>query len=150
AFLVDAKTYGSFMLLAVASLVAGLSLFPALAIVLARLFWSTAPARILTLALAWVATEWLRGNILTGFPWNLAGYVWGDSLVMLQTTALFGIYGLSLATVFVAAAPAALVDFSSGSAAPAKVRALFWAASAVLLLLSGWVFGALRLSAPTP
>ena len=30
--------------------------------------------RVLALAVAWSVLEWLRGHVLTGFPWNLIGY----------------------------------------------------------------------------
>ena len=37
--------------------------------------------------LLWVAGEMLRGWLFTGFPWNLAGYVWSDNVYLLQTAA---------------------------------------------------------------
>ena len=49
------------------------------------------------LAAVWVTTEYVRGHILTGFPWNLIGYVWSDLPVMQQGAAYVGVYGLSLA-----------------------------------------------------
>ena len=42
--------------------------------------------------------EYLRGNILGGFPWNIIGYIWTDSLIMMQSLSLIGIYGLGLFT----------------------------------------------------
>ena len=89
---------------AMALLAAGMALFPAAAAVIARRFWTTGPSRIGVFTLAWVFIEWLRGWILTGFPWHLIGYAWGAVLPMMQSTALFGIYGLSLLTVLAAAA----------------------------------------------
>ncbi len=46
----------------------------------------------------WSFSEWLRGMLFTGFPWNLMGYIWGFSDIMLQSTAIWGIYGLGLIT----------------------------------------------------
>ena len=69
-------------------------------------------ARVCLFAVLWCAAEWLRGHVLTGFPWNLVGYVWSGgfpgSLAMLQTTAWVGIYGLSFITVLAASLPALL------------------------------------------
>lgn len=42
--------------------------------------------------------EYLRGNLLGGFPWNIIGYIWTDSIVMMQSVSLIGIYGLGLFT----------------------------------------------------
>jgi len=148
AFLVDAATFGAMMPLAMAGLIAGLSLFPAGAIVLARIFWTQGPSRVLVLALSWSLTEWVRGHALSGFPWNLMGYAFGDWPAMLQSASLFGIYGLSFLTVFAAAAPAALVSFAGGAAASAPRRAALWPGGAIALLVAAFLFGLWRLAAP--
>ena len=58
----------------------------------------------------WSLCEWLRGHILTGFPWNLAGYTWAGTDAVFQSLALFGAYGLTLVTLLLAALPAILLD----------------------------------------
>ena len=50
----------------------------------------------------------LRGVIFAGFPWNPVGNVWVSFAPVLQGAAWTGVYGLSLVTVFAAAAPAVL------------------------------------------
>lgn len=63
--------------------------------------------RLLLLAIAWTAAEWLRGHVFTGYPWNPIGHVWAFAAPMLQGAALFGVYGLGMFTFLVLAAPAA-------------------------------------------
>ena len=73
-----------------------LALFTALAGYLqARV--STSPVMRLTLVMpaVWVAIEWLRGMIFTGFPWLTLGYAHSDS-PLAGYAPLFGAYGVSL------------------------------------------------------
>ena len=53
---------------------AGLAVFYALAAVAAAPFWRPGVPRVIALALALTAAEWLRGHVLTGLPWNMLGY----------------------------------------------------------------------------
>ncbi len=110
AFLVDADHFAWMIPFVAVLLPAGLGVFAALTAALARAFWSTGPARVLAFAGLWSLSEWLRGHVLTGFPWNLFGYGWAKALPMLQTTAFVGIYGLSLVTTLAAASFALLGD----------------------------------------
>lgn len=59
----------------------------------------------LVIVITWGLIEWIRGHVLTGFPWNLAGYTWHHAPAIMQASALMGIYGLTLLTVFFAALP---------------------------------------------
>lgn len=105
AFLVEADKFGWLLPFAVTLMPAGLALFWAVAAAVAALLWRPDLARILVLALALSAAEWLRGHILTGFPWNVLGYALTWPLVMMQSAGLLGIYGLTLVAVPVFAAP---------------------------------------------
>ena len=72
-----------------------LSVYPALAAGLAWRFKGRAPiALVLTLAGAWPITEWLRGTMFTGFPWNPLGVTLVDT-PWLNVSTLIGTYGLS-------------------------------------------------------
>jgi apolipoprotein N-acyltransferase len=140
AFLVDAERFGGMMPFAVAGLSAYLALFPGLAVLAAWLARPAGVGRIVALAAAWTVAEWLRGELLTGFPWNLVGYAWSVSESMLQLTWLTGILGLSLVTVLAAAMPAALSGGEPGAGRRWRPLAL---AGALLLVL--WVGGQIRL-----
>ncbi len=106
-------------------------------------------ARICLFAVAWSAAEWARGHFLTGLPWNLVGYAWSGgfpgALLMLQSVAWVGIYGLSLVTVLAAALPALL---GTASLLPmARARRAAPALGAALLVLVPAAAGAIRLKA---
>lgn len=49
----------------------------------------------------WVATEFLRATLFTGFPWELLGYSQYDHLWLIQWADLFGVYGISALVVMV-------------------------------------------------
>ena len=100
---------------AVLLLVGAFALFPALAAFAARRFGGRRASRAVVLAICWVAAEWLRGHILTGFPWNLAGNGWLPLLPVAQAAALFGVYALSFLMVLTGAAAAVLADRTIGA-----------------------------------
>jgi apolipoprotein N-acyltransferase len=113
---------------------AGLALFVGIASVLALYFWQDGPARLLVFAVFYAAAEWLRGHILTGFPWNLAAYGWGASLAILQNLSVLGTYGLTFLTILLGAS---LAEFCSPRRrAPVIMLCLFaliWAGGAARL-----------------
>jgi apolipoprotein N-acyltransferase len=141
AFLVDAKTFGWLLPFAVIALPAGMACYTGLGLALARMMWTRGPTRLIALAVALTATEWLRGHLFTGFPWNVYGYALTGPLVLAQGAALVGIWGLTFVTVAVFATPAVLAD----DRADTRRRWLPVALGAVLLVaLAG--YGAMRLS----
>ncbi len=108
AFLVEAEAFAWVLPFAVILLPAGLALFWAVAAVLARGLWSEDFRRVLSVALAFTAMEWLRGHVLTGFPWLLPGYALTATDSLAQAASVFGIYGLTFLSFAIFAAPAAL------------------------------------------
>ena len=106
AFLIDAEAFAWALPLAVLGLPAYLALFYGLATFIARALWSDGLGRICALALAFGLAEWLRSFVLTGFPWNAIGYGAMPVPVMMQSSALVGIFGMSALAVFVFSAPA--------------------------------------------
>jgi apolipoprotein N-acyltransferase len=107
-FLVEAEIFALLLPMAVVLMPAGLALFHAAATAAAALVWRPGAARVVALALALSAAEWLRGNILTGFPWNVLGYALTYPIELMQSAAVVGIYGLTLAAVLIFALPAIL------------------------------------------
>ncbi|MEN2792107.1 apolipoprotein N-acyltransferase [Sphingomonas oligophenolica] len=56
---------------------------------------------VLVFGAAWIVTEWLRGTMLGGYPWNPLGAIWVPMLPIARTAALVGTYALSgLTTAF--------------------------------------------------
>ena len=151
AFLVDAERYAVLMPFAVLGVAAGLAIFPALVGLGMGLVPMRGPARIVLFAALWLAVEWLRSWVLTGFPWNLAGTVWAFSPAMLQLAAVTGVWGLSLLTLLAGAAPAALADPGAKAEAPHPRRRRAFVAVLLALPALVWLGGALRLAgAPAP
>ncbi len=89
------------------------------------------------------ASEWIRGTIMTGFPWNLYGYAWNKSLAMMQSASLFGSYILTFITVLIAIAPA-LIWLARAD----KRRAMAIGTTTIMMLAAMYGFGAWRLSQP--
>jgi len=143
AFLVDAAAFAWLMPAAVLALPAGLALFWGLGAGLARLFWAPDWSRLVVLAMALSLTEWLRGHILTGFPWNAFGYAMMPSPVLMQIASCIGIWGVTFFAFLIAAAP--VLWFSRDPAYRFADRCAFFGLAALFLANVG--FGAARLSA---
>jgi apolipoprotein N-acyltransferase len=141
AFLVDAEVFGAIMVPAIMALAAGLALFPACAGYFYGRARRTGPRRIIALAAFMGAGEWLRGHILTGFPWNLPGQVFTFSDVSIQAASLFGVDGLTFITILIAAMPALLADGPWY-----RGRVLGPLAAAGVMVLGLFLFGTLRLT----
>jgi apolipoprotein N-acyltransferase len=141
AFLVDAPTFAWLMPFAVLGLPAYLALFTAFGFALARLIWTRDASRLLALAIALTISEWLRGQLLSGFPWNAFGYALSEPLALAQTASLIGLWGMTFLTVAIFASPAVLIDGSSRGRKP-------WIApaAALALLVAMGIYGAVRLS----
>ena len=141
AFLVDAKIFGWLLPFAVIGLPAGMAIYTALGLALARLIWTRGATRVLALAVALTVAEWLRGHLLSGFPWNTYGYALVSPLWLAQGAALIGLWGLTFLAVAVYASPAVLADDRADSKRPWLAPAL-----SVLVIAALAAYGALRLA----
>lgn len=142
AFLVEAEAFGWMIPFAMTGLPAGLALFTALAAILASLLWTSGPGRIVALAVGLAAAEWLRGHVLTGFPWNGFGYALAANEATMQGAALVGVYGLAFLAALIFAAPAMLV---SGGRFTGR-RGVAGCVVALALLAGLYGFGTVRLA----
>ncbi|MBU1347163.1 MAG: apolipoprotein N-acyltransferase [Alphaproteobacteria bacterium] len=118
---------------------AGIGLFWGGAAALYRRFAPVGLTRVLVFAALFGLFEWLRGHVLTGFPWNPAGAAWGAGSAVSQFAAVVGVYGLGIVTV--AAVSAFGVLLGEGTR---KARAGV-ALTGALVLIALAVGGAVRL-----
>ena len=122
---------------AVAGLPAVCAIFYGLSSVVAKRIGLNGVSGALCFALCWFLADYARGHVLTGFPWNLEGYVWSDVLPMMQITSVIGVYGLTLLTLVVASLCIAFFEVDKRS----KRIAVF----AVTVMLGVGLWGADRL-----
>jgi apolipoprotein N-acyltransferase len=141
-FMVDAAVYGWMAPFALLAMAGGLALFWGLASLAYRALAPRGVWRVLVFAGLLAGAEWLRGHLMTGFPWNLPGESWRAGSAPSQAAALIGVYGLTWLTVAMGAAPAVLFDKASRRV---KGATLGLAAAALAGLYLG---GAARLQAP--
>ena len=144
AFLVDAQIFGWLLPIVIVALPAALAISTAIGVCLAWVLWTHCAVRVLTLAVALTAAEWLRGHVLTGFPWNAFGYALTGSLELAQSAAVVGIWGLTFIAVAVFATPATLIDNRADTSRP-WLPLVF----AVSVLAALALFGTFRLSLAT-
>lgn len=141
AFLVQPEIYGWMIPFALLGLGGGLALFPMLAVWAAWRFADGLVRRAILLAVFWAVVEYLRGHLLTGFPWNLLAHVWAVDAAPMQFASVVGVYGLSFFTALFATLPAAVIAGARG-----RVAAL----AGVLIAVGLWGGGALRLEMVAP
>jgi apolipoprotein N-acyltransferase len=144
-FMVDAKEQGWMAPFALVLMAGGLALFWAFAALLYRALKTRGAMRALVFAGCLAGFEWLRGNIFSGFPWDLPGETWRAGAAPSQIASVVGAYGLTWITLAIAAAPAILAE-------PLRRRTQAVALAAAALALAGlYGFGIVRLQgAATP
>ena len=130
---------------ATAAFCAFLSLYPALALAAAQI---AVPSRLMRVTVGmpaiWCLSEWLRGTLLTGFPWLAAGYAHTDG-PLAGFAPLVGVYGVTLVAALVAGALASL----SLPISARGWRGYAWAAAIIVAALAGGgLLGPLRWTVP--
>jgi apolipoprotein N-acyltransferase len=109
------------------------------------------PTRMLLLfPVFWVAADFLRSFLFTGFPWELLGYSQYRQLHLIQMLDIFGVYGLSGLIAFTNAALLLVCLAVTGKpwcGKPVRGRFAFAGlATAVSLVGLTWVYGEMRIA----
>ncbi len=139
AFFVEADTYLWMMPFMLGILSGGMAIYWGLVGLLARRFGGSGLQLALSFAALMAVAEWLRGHLLTGFPWAAPGLLADGMGGVAQAASVVGMTGLTLLILLWAALP---LVFLSNERFGTKA-----AAAAVLLLLPAlWWWGAARLA----
>ncbi len=117
-----------------------LSLFFGLSILLVGFFAERNFSFILFFSLVFSLFEFLRGNILTGFPWNLIAYTWSSSLETIQILSLIGSYSLSLISVTIFCIP--FLFFQKKVVLKNFFPLIFF----LILFVSNYIYGILKIN----
>jgi apolipoprotein N-acyltransferase len=138
-FMIDPVHFGIWIPIIIPGLSAFLALYVGLAVLVAW-HWRRHPlSYVLAFAAIWPVTEWLRGHVLTGYPWNLIAYSWSGIDAMMQSAAYWGSWGLGSATILLASLPVLFLLTHRPVAVIANL-------CGVLLLALLWTGGAERLA----
>lgn len=111
-----------------------LALYPAL---VGAIFSRCAPAagwrRPLFFAALWALSEWLRGYVLTGFPWLAVGYTQTPPSPLAGIAPILGVFGISAVTAWLGAALAVAYASWRSRGATATLRGPLLAIVLVLI-----------------
>lgn len=145
-FLVEPEKHAIFLWMPLIALPGGMALIWGAACALGGAFWSASPSRVFIFALSLSLAELVRGTLFGGFPWNLPGTTWVPGGALSQVASLGGVYWLTLMTLFIAAAPAALVDTRDSNSVVGRALPVVMA---VALTGFSWAWGSQRLANDT-
>ncbi len=97
---------------------------------------------LLTLPPLWVALEYLRGTLFTGFPWAIIGYSQQNFSLAIQSSDVTGVYGVSLMLVVVNCAIAGIIVM------PKSRLAWLGVAATIIISISHFGYGVWREGQP--
>ncbi len=140
-FQVDAEAQGWMAPFAVGLVAMFLALFWGAAAGVYRALAGQQPLRVFLFAAALALAEWLRGHVLTGFPWDLPGETWRAGSAPSQMAAEVGAYGLTWITLAISASVFVAFEGSRG-----RLMGL----GAVAAVAGLYAFGTVRLAGAAP
>ena len=109
--------------------------------------WSNLRAGMLASA-GWVALEFLRGHVFTGFGWNSLGVALHANVPLIQISSLAGVGGLSFLAVLASAIAVATVRRLAAEARGGKIRAHFDFTLTLALIVGCFAYGLRQLADP--
>jgi len=95
---------------------------------------------------AWCGLEWLRGWLMTGFPWNGLGVGLKNDLVMIQIADAIGVTGLSFVIVFCTSISASLIFRITKEIKTKQLRAHPDFIVGIIIVASIFLYGTYRLT----
>lgn len=99
-------------------------------------------------AAAWVAQEWLRGTLFSGFGWNPLGIALRDSISLIQIAGITGTAGLSFLCVLGAATLAITLERLRREIIFGRTKPHFDFMIAVMLVVLCFSYGIGKITAP--
>ncbi len=142
ALLVDINSFGWLIPFAVLLIPAITAIYIGLLTLLTKILSKNKYQLLVNFICLWVLFEIIRVNILTGLPWLLLGYSLCFSDTLLQSSSVFGIYGLSFVVLCIACTPYLLLDCY-------KKLDLAFIITASLIFIINFAFGYFRLQNST-
>ena len=99
-------------------------------------------------AAAWVAVEWLRGTLFSGFGWNSLGVSLRNSIPLIQITAITGTPGLTFLAALGGATLAITAKRLGREIRTGKPRPHFDFFAAIFLVVLAFSYGVQKITAP--
>ena len=112
-----------------------LSLFIGLTTLIVGQFLSYNFSSLLLFSGSFALSDYIRGKILTGFPWNLWGYSWSWFTEVLQILNLLGLFAFNLLAITIFTMPAVLFFKTNLS------KKIFIISSTFLFIFSIYIYG---------
>jgi apolipoprotein N-acyltransferase len=126
-------------------LVAWLAMFYGLATLIVRTGEKNAVKSAFSLPVAWVAFDFIRSFLLTGFPWAMLGHSQYRTLPLIQIADITGVYGITLLIVLANVVLYRVLRAVSGAGVPYPVKS---ALVLVVFLIATLFYGFNRLNQP--